>query len=107
MKLLAGSRAISRIKTLREAHVQYLGNLPSLLPLSFTHFVFLNRSFFSVYDSHTFHFDTPKSFFNLYSRQGLQQPEFAEIAEKVTICTFFCESCYVRSFSVSFSLRRL
>ncbi len=36
-----------------------------------------------VYDSRVFHFDSPKSFYNLYARDGRQTEEHNEIAERV------------------------
>jgi len=62
MKKLAESRAMVRIRTLKEAPLEYL-----------------------VYDSNVFHFGTPKSFYNLYNARGEGQGvEQNEIAEKLT-----------------------
>lgn len=79
MRILAQSKAIGRIKTLKEAHLEYLGPSERMFHLYLT---------LVVYDSRVFHFDSPKSFYNLYSRQGQQQNELHEISDKVASSFF-------------------
>eukprot|EP01128_Nolandella_sp_AFSM9_P000442 TRINITY_DN10601_c0_g1_i1.p1 TRINITY_DN10601_c0_g1~~TRINITY_DN10601_c0_g1_i1.p1 ORF type:complete len:614 (-),score=152.54 TRINITY_DN10601_c0_g1_i1:136-1725(-) len=74
LQKLARSKAIGRVKTLKETNLEYL-----------------------VYDSQTFHFDSPKSFYNLYSRSGQQQQEQTEIADKLaSLCATLGENPIVR-----------
>jgi len=70
LKRLGQSKVAGRISTCKVADINFL-----------------------VYDSHTFHFGTPKSFWNLFSRNSQRnqvQDEINSIAEKIcSVCTTF------------------
>eukprot|EP01125_Pyxidicula_operculata_P021399 TRINITY_DN8225_c0_g1_i1.p1 TRINITY_DN8225_c0_g1~~TRINITY_DN8225_c0_g1_i1.p1 ORF type:complete len:621 (+),score=154.98 TRINITY_DN8225_c0_g1_i1:222-1865(+) len=75
MKALSQARVMPRVKTFKEANFEYL-----------------------VYDSHTFHFDYPRSFYNLYSKtQTSQNEERSSISDKLaTVISTMGENPIIR-----------